>query len=142
VIASFDDGGTPAVLDLRLNFDEDIRIEQPGGVAVAEGDDLIARFAATNWLAGVDLAACAATLTPVGGRYVDRRSQRRRLRRYRGPGQERDEGERRPGRLGRRLRRRLSARRPRGKGRRSTARRSATHHGGLAVHCQRLPGGP
>ncbi|MBP8808027.1 MAG: hypothetical protein KBG48_15310 [Kofleriaceae bacterium] len=70
VIASFDDGGTPAILDLRLNFDEDIRIEQPGGVAVAEGDDLIARFAATNWLAGVDLAACAATLTPVGGRYV------------------------------------------------------------------------
>ncbi len=70
VIASFDDGGTPAILDLRLNFDEDIRIEQPGGVAVAEGDDLIARFAAANWLAGVDLAACAATLTPVGGRYV------------------------------------------------------------------------
>ena len=70
VVAAFDDAGAPAVLDLRLNFDEDIRIEQPGGVAVAPGDDLIARFAATDWLAGVDLGACVATLTAVDGRYV------------------------------------------------------------------------
>lgn len=70
VIATFDHGGTTATLDLRLNFDEDIRIEQPGGVAVAPGDDLIARFAATNWLAGVDLGACVDTLTPTGDRYV------------------------------------------------------------------------
>lgn len=75
VIASFDDDGQPATLDLRLNFDEDIRIEQPGGVVVAEGEDLIARFAAANWLAGVDLGACVGTLTATDGRYVidDRR---------------------------------------------------------------------
>lgn len=70
VIATFDAGGGPSTLDLRLNFDEDIRIEQPGGVAVAAGDDLIARFAAADWLAGVDLGACVATLTAVDGRYV------------------------------------------------------------------------
>ncbi|MEZ4404458.1 MAG: hypothetical protein R3B06_30845 [Kofleriaceae bacterium] len=70
VIATFDHAGAPATLDLRLNFDEDIRIEQPGGVAVAAGEDLIARFAASNWLAGVDLGACVATLTATDGRYV------------------------------------------------------------------------
>ncbi|MBK7534169.1 MAG: hypothetical protein IPI49_02135 [Myxococcales bacterium] len=70
VIAAFDRGGVQAVLDLRLNFDEDIRIEQPGGVSVAPGDDLIARFAATNWLSGVNLKACVDTLTASAGRYV------------------------------------------------------------------------
>lgn len=60
VIAEFDHDGTPTVLDLRLNFDEDIRIEQPGGVEVAAGDDLAARFATGAWLDGVDLVACIA----------------------------------------------------------------------------------
>ncbi len=70
VIAAFEHRGAQAVLDLRLNFDEDIRIEQPGGVAVAPGDDLIARFGAVDWLAGVSLGACVDTLTATAGRYV------------------------------------------------------------------------
>jgi hypothetical protein len=70
VIAAFDHRGTPAVLDLRLNFDEDIRIEQPAGVSVAAGEDLVARFAAANWLAGINLNACVDTLTATAGRYV------------------------------------------------------------------------
>lgn len=70
VIATFQHRGAEATLDLRLNFDEDIRIEQPGGVAVAPGDDLVARFAAANWLANVNLGACVDTLTASAGRYV------------------------------------------------------------------------
>lgn len=70
VIATFQHRGAEATLDLRLNFDEDIRIEQPGGVAVAPGDDLVARFAAANWLANVSLGACVDTLTATSGRYV------------------------------------------------------------------------
>lgn len=70
VIATFDHRGAQATLDLRLNFNEDIRIEQPGGVAVAPGDDLVARFAASNWLAGVNLGGCVDTLTATAGRYV------------------------------------------------------------------------
>lgn len=56
--ADFELHGTPTVLDLRTDFSEDIRVEQPGGVPVAPGDDLIARFALADWLAGVDLVAC------------------------------------------------------------------------------------
>lgn len=70
VIATFQHRGAQATLDLRLNFDEDIRIEQPGGVAVAPGEDLVARFAAANWLAGVSLGACVDTLTATDNRYV------------------------------------------------------------------------
>lgn len=70
VIATFQYEGAAATLDLRLNFDEDIRIEQPGGVTVAAGEDLVARFAIANWLGSVDLAACVATLTPDAGRFV------------------------------------------------------------------------
>lgn len=77
VEAGFDWNGTPTTLDLRLNFDEDIRIEQPGGVVVAEGEDLIARFAAGAWLAGVDLVGCldGEGLTAVDGKVTidDRR---------------------------------------------------------------------
>lgn len=70
VIATFLHRGAQATLDLRLNFDEDIRIEQPGGVAVAPGEDLVARFAAANWLANANLGACVDTLTANAGRYV------------------------------------------------------------------------
>lgn len=71
IVAGFDLHGTPTVLDLRTNFDEDIRIEQPGGVVVGAGDDLIARFAVADWLAGVDLVACLDSGIPVeGGRAV------------------------------------------------------------------------
>ena len=66
--ADFDLHGAPTVLDLRTDFSEDIRVEQPGGVPVAPGDDLIARFALADWLVGVDLVACIdAGVTVTGG---------------------------------------------------------------------------
>lgn len=65
--ADFDLHGTPTVLDLRTDFSEDIRVEQPGGVPVAPGDDLIARFALADWLVGVDLVACIDDAVTVTG---------------------------------------------------------------------------
>lgn len=56
--SSFTRATAPTTLDLAFDFSEDIRIEQPGGIAIAPGDDLIARFATANWLAGADLAGC------------------------------------------------------------------------------------
>ena len=56
--AIFDYEGAPVTLLLSLNFDEDIRIEQPGGVALDPADDLIVKFVVDDWLAGVDIAGC------------------------------------------------------------------------------------
>lgn len=60
VTASFDYQGTTTELRLSLNFDEDIRIEQPGGVALAGDEDLVAEFVIDGWLSGVDIAGCIA----------------------------------------------------------------------------------
>ncbi len=55
---AFDWGGTASTAALRLSFGEDIRTEVPGGVVVAEGDDLLARFVVDGWLAGADVIGC------------------------------------------------------------------------------------
>ena len=57
-IAGFDLDGTAMTLDLSLDFSEDIRIEESGGVAVTADSDLIAEFVVDDWLAGIDLASC------------------------------------------------------------------------------------
>lgn len=58
VLADFDLDGTAMTLDLSLDFNEDIRIEEAGGVEVTADSDLIAEFVVNDWLAGVDLATC------------------------------------------------------------------------------------
>lgn len=58
--AAFDLDGTATTLVLSLKFNEDIRIEQPGGVDVEAGQDLIASYVTNDWLAGVDVAQCVA----------------------------------------------------------------------------------
>lgn len=58
VVADFDLEGTAMTLDLSLDFNEDIRIEQAGGVDVTADSDLIAEFVIDDWLAGVDIGAC------------------------------------------------------------------------------------
>lgn len=58
VDATFDYEGTPVTLLLSLNFDEDIRIERPAGVALAPADNLAVKFVVDDWLAGVDIAGC------------------------------------------------------------------------------------
>ncbi|MEZ4369023.1 MAG: hypothetical protein R2939_22490, partial [Kofleriaceae bacterium] len=49
---------TPSTVALRLRLNEDIRTEAPGGVVVAAGDDLVARFVIDGWLAGADVVGC------------------------------------------------------------------------------------
>jgi hypothetical protein len=58
VAATFDYQGTTTELRFRLNFDEDIRIEQPGGIDLAGDENLVAEFVVDSWLAGVDIAGC------------------------------------------------------------------------------------
>lgn len=58
VTANFEHGGEALALSLSLDFNEDIRIEHPGGVAVDADTDLIASFVVDNWLGGVDVGAC------------------------------------------------------------------------------------
>ena len=45
-------------LNLNLDFNEDIRIEDPQGLTVDADSDLIAEFVVNNWLGGVDLGSC------------------------------------------------------------------------------------
>ncbi len=56
--ATFDDGGTQRALTLSLRFNEDLRVEAPGGVQVEAGAPLLVRFDVTQWLSGVGLGAC------------------------------------------------------------------------------------
>jgi len=58
VIADFDLDGSAMTLDLSLDFNEDIRIEQAGGIDVTADSDLVAEFVVNDWLAGVDIGAC------------------------------------------------------------------------------------
>ncbi len=76
VSASFDLGGQPTTLDAALRFNEDIRIDDPAGIAIAADEDLVARFIVDDWLAGVDIGACARALgtAPGGTVSVDDRS--------------------------------------------------------------------
>lgn len=57
-VADFDLDGDAVVLELALDFNEDIRVEGGGGVTVDADTDLIAEFAVANWLAGIDVASC------------------------------------------------------------------------------------
>jgi hypothetical protein len=56
--AGFERDGQPLTLELALKFNEDIRVERPGGVAIEPGMDLVAGFAVGDWLAGIDVGAC------------------------------------------------------------------------------------
>lgn len=58
--ADFELDGSPARLELALDFSEDIRIESPEGVAVDSDTDLIAEFVVDDWLAGVSISDCVA----------------------------------------------------------------------------------
>lgn len=57
VVAGFE-RDMPYTLNLNLDFNEDIRIESPLGVAVEADSDLIAQFVVGDWLAGVDVGSC------------------------------------------------------------------------------------
>ena len=59
-LADFELDGDPTVLDLTLDFSEDIRVEGGDGVVIEEDTDLIAELVAADWLAGIDVAACVA----------------------------------------------------------------------------------
>ncbi|WP_373046549.1 hypothetical protein [Vulgatibacter sp.] len=56
--ATFDDGGAPATLDLRLDGTLEVEIERPEGVALQAGADLLLLLDATTWLDGIPLQAC------------------------------------------------------------------------------------
>jgi len=58
VTAAFEHEGEALTLELELDFNEDIRIEQPGGVEVTADSDLIAEFVVSNWFGGVDIGSC------------------------------------------------------------------------------------
>lgn len=58
VTAGFEYQGESMTLDLNLDFNEDIRIEDPQGLTVNADSDLIAEFVVNNWLGGVDVGAC------------------------------------------------------------------------------------
>lgn len=58
VAATFEYEGSTTELRFSLNFDEDIRIEQPGGIELAGDEDLVAEFVVDSWLNGVDIAGC------------------------------------------------------------------------------------
>lgn len=74
--ASFDLGGQPSTFAATLRFGEDIRVDDPAGIALAADEDLVTRFIVDDWLAGVDVAACARALgtAPGGTVSVDDRS--------------------------------------------------------------------
>ncbi len=57
-VADFQHNGDQLSLDLSLDFNEDIRIESPGGITVDADTDLIAEFVVTNWLNGIDVGSC------------------------------------------------------------------------------------
>ena len=56
--ALFERDGETLTLDLSLDFNEDIRIEEPAGTQVTAESNLIAQFVVDDWLAGVDIGAC------------------------------------------------------------------------------------
>lgn len=47
-------------LSVRLKFDEDIEIEQPGGVRVVEGAPLLVEFDTSRWFEALSLSSCVA----------------------------------------------------------------------------------
>jgi len=58
VVANFEHQGDAMTLDLALDFNEDIRIEDPAGLTVDADTDLIAQFVVSDWLVGVDIGQC------------------------------------------------------------------------------------
>lgn len=56
--ANFDHGGEAMVLDLSLDFNEDVRLESLEGIAVSADTDLVAALVADTWLSGVDIGSC------------------------------------------------------------------------------------
>ena len=56
--ATFQYEGAAMTMDLNLDFNEDIRIEDPQGIIVDGDSDLIAEFVVSNWLGRVDVGSC------------------------------------------------------------------------------------
>lgn len=56
--AQLTQGGKPTTLSVVLDFNEDLRIEAPGGVTVEDGASLLIGFDVATWLGGVDLGKC------------------------------------------------------------------------------------
>lgn len=74
--ATFTRDGAPASLALSLRFNEDLRVERPGGVQVDPSAPLLVRFDVTGWLSGVGLAECVASgeADAAGGVVIDDRT--------------------------------------------------------------------
>lgn len=60
VSAAFELDGAAHHLELALDFNEDIRLEDPAGVEIGDDSDLIAELVVDDWLAGIDIGACVA----------------------------------------------------------------------------------
>ena len=54
----FDHDEELTLLSVRLKFNEDLRVEAPEGVEVADGDALIAQLDVTQWLQMIDFFSC------------------------------------------------------------------------------------
>jgi hypothetical protein len=56
--ADFEYQGVAVVLEVALRFNEDVRFEDPSGVAVSEAQSLLAELDAAAWLEGLALGDC------------------------------------------------------------------------------------
>lgn len=54
----FERDGQMVALEVQLRFNEDARVESPGGVQLADGDRLIVDFDAGAWLTGLSIGGC------------------------------------------------------------------------------------
>lgn len=62
VTANFSYGGNTNTLLMSFKFNEDVRFEDPNGIAVeSEGHKLLVKLDAATWLAGIDIAGCLDT---------------------------------------------------------------------------------
>lgn len=58
VDADFESASGPAQLRLRLKFNEDLRVEFPGGIAVGAGERILIGFDAAGWLSEAGIGEC------------------------------------------------------------------------------------
>lgn len=56
--ATFDYGGQTMDLRMVLELNDDLRVEQPGGIALEDGEELMVWFNASRWLTGVSVSDC------------------------------------------------------------------------------------
>lgn len=58
VRADFEYMDEPVVLELSLKFNEDVRIEEPGGVELSDSEDLVVLLDAAGWFEGIRIGRC------------------------------------------------------------------------------------